>query len=94
MPVELDKDALLEQVRVPHDGRLKHGRCTAIRAGATPEQVFEATKIDPWFLDQLVLINEVADEVAAADRARRRDAAAAGQAARLLRRPDRRDPRA
>ena len=28
----------------------------ALRAGATAEQVFEATRIDPWFLDQLVLI--------------------------------------
>ena len=31
----------------------------ALRAGATPEQVFEATKIDPWFVDQLVLILEI-----------------------------------
>src|SRR5688500_11427548 len=57
--VELDKDALLAEVAVPHDGRLKKVM-DAIRAGATPEEVFEATKIDPWFLDQLVLINEVA----------------------------------
>ncbi len=35
----------------------------ALRAGATPEQVFAATKIDPWFLDQLVLLLEVAAEV-------------------------------
>ena len=57
--VELDKDALLAEVAVPHDGRLKKVM-DAIRAGATPEEVFEATKIDPWFLDQLALINEVA----------------------------------
>ena len=36
----------------------------ALRAGATPEQVFEATKIDPWFVDQLVLLIEVATELA------------------------------
>ena len=36
----------------PHDGRLQQVM-DAIRAGATPEQVFEATEIDPWFVDQL-----------------------------------------
>ena len=35
----------------------------ALRAGATPEQVHEATKIDPWFVDQLVLLPEVAGQV-------------------------------
>jgi carbamoyl-phosphate synthase large subunit len=63
--VELDKDALLAEIAVPHDGRLKKVM-DAIRAGATPEEVFEATRIDPWFLDQLALINEVAAEVTAA----------------------------
>ena len=38
----------------------------AIRAGATPEEIFEATAIDPWFVDQLALINEVAAEVTGA----------------------------
>ena len=38
----------------------------ALRKGATVDQLFDATKIDPWFLDQIVLINEVADEIAAA----------------------------
>ncbi|WP_423464659.1 carbamoyl-phosphate synthase large subunit [Promicromonospora sp. MS192] len=33
--------------------------------GTTLEAVFEATKIDPWFLDQIQLMNEVAAEVAA-----------------------------
>ena len=46
----------------PHDGRLQVVM-QALRAGATPEQVHEATKIDPWFVDQLVLITEVADQV-------------------------------
>ena len=35
----------------------------ALRAGATPEQVNAATGIDPWFVDQLVLISETADLV-------------------------------
>ena len=50
---------------MPHDGRLKLVM-DAIRAGATPEEIFEATRIDPWFLDQLALINEVAAAVTAA----------------------------
>ena len=35
----------------------------ALRAGATPERVHDATKIDPWFLDQLVLLLEVAETI-------------------------------
>src|SRR4029079_12749167 len=62
--VELDKDALLDEIRMPHDGRLKKVM-DALRAGATPQEVFEATYIDPWFVDQLQLINEVAAEVTA-----------------------------
>ncbi|MBM7506448.1 carbamoyl-phosphate synthase large subunit [Nocardioides salarius] len=60
--VDLDKPALLEAVRTPHDGRLRKVM-DAIRAGASAEEVFEATGIDPWFVDQLALINEVAVEV-------------------------------
>ncbi|QIG43481.1 carbamoyl-phosphate synthase large subunit [Nocardioides anomalus] len=63
--VELDKDALLEEIRTPHDGRLKKVMDT-LRAGATAEEVHAATFIDPWFVDQLELINEVAAEVTAA----------------------------
>ncbi|GAB2855532.1 carbamoyl-phosphate synthase large subunit [Nocardioides pacificus] len=63
----LDRDALLESVKVPHDGRLREVM-DAIRAGATPEQVFDATKIDPWFVDQLFLIREIAEEIDAAER--------------------------
>ncbi|GAB2769487.1 carbamoyl-phosphate synthase large subunit [Nocardioides salsibiostraticola] len=63
--VDLDKAGLLEEIAVPHDGRLRKVM-DALRAGATPEEVFDATKIDPWFVDQLVLINEIAAEVTAA----------------------------
>ena len=63
--VELDKDALLAEIAVPHDGRLKKVM-DALRAGATPEEIFDHTKIDPWYVDQLLLINEVAEEVTAA----------------------------
>jgi carbamoyl-phosphate synthase large subunit len=60
-------DEILEAVKVPHDGRLKEVM-DAIRAGATARQVFDATLIDPWFVDQLFLVNEVAEEIAAAHR--------------------------
>ncbi|MEV7089205.1 carbamoyl-phosphate synthase large subunit [Streptomyces sp. NPDC093085] len=61
------KDALLETAQTPTDGRI-NTVMRAIRAGATPEEVFDATKIDPWFVDQLFLIKEYADELAAAER--------------------------
>ncbi len=60
-----DKDALLAIASVPTDGRIVTVQ-QAMRAGATTEEVFEATKIDPWFIDQIALINEVAAEVASA----------------------------
>jgi carbamoyl-phosphate synthase large subunit len=60
--VDLDKEALLEEIRTPTDGRLKRVM-DAIRAEATPEEIQEATGIDPWFVDQLALINEVATEI-------------------------------
>jgi carbamoyl-phosphate synthase large subunit len=50
---------LLEKAARPHDGRL-NVVMQALRAGATPEQVHQATKIDPWFIDQLVLLLEIA----------------------------------
>ena len=55
-------DGLLAEAARPHDGRLGVVM-RAIRAGATPEQVHAATHIDPWFVDQLYLVSEVADEV-------------------------------
>src|SRR4249919_385893 len=64
--VELDKDALLETIRTPHDGRLREVM-DALRAEATPEEIHEVTGIDPWFVDQLALTNEVAQEVINAD---------------------------
>ncbi len=63
--VELDKEVLLARAAVPHDGRLKVVM-DALRAGASVEEVHDATGIDPWFVDQLALINEVAAEVTAA----------------------------
>ncbi|TFC15397.1 carbamoyl-phosphate synthase large subunit [Cryobacterium algoritolerans] len=60
-------DELLTVAEVPTDGRIVTVQ-QALRKGATIEQVFQATKIDPWFIDQIVLINEIAAEVSAAER--------------------------
>src|SRR5690606_18129112 len=61
-----DKDALLSLASVATDGRIVTVQ-QALRAGASVEEVVEATGIDPWFVDQIALINEVADEVRDAD---------------------------
>ncbi|WP_432571052.1 carbamoyl-phosphate synthase large subunit [Kineococcus sp. SYSU DK005] len=57
---------LLHRVRQPTDERIGLVM-RAIRAGATPEELFEATRIDPWFLDQMFLLDEIAVEVREAD---------------------------
>ncbi|MFC8589634.1 carbamoyl-phosphate synthase large subunit, partial [Streptomyces sp. NPDC057217] len=62
-----DKDELLRESVRPTDGRI-NTVMQSIRAGATPDEVFDATKIDPWFVDQLFLIKEIADELAAAEK--------------------------
>jgi carbamoyl-phosphate synthase large subunit len=58
---------LLDQARTPTDGRLVTVQ-QALRGGLPVEQLHDATGIDPWFLDQIALVNEVADRVARADR--------------------------
>ena len=50
---------LLTSIKQPTDGRIVNVQ-QALFKGATAEQVFNSTMIDPWFLDQIVLINEVA----------------------------------
>ncbi|MDR0284919.1 MAG: carbamoyl-phosphate synthase large subunit, partial [Propionibacteriaceae bacterium] len=57
-----DKQTALTAAARPHDGRLQ-AVVQALRAGATVEEVHEATMIDQWFLDQLVLQLDIAQEV-------------------------------
>ena len=59
------KDDLLDISRIPTDGRIVTVQ-QALRAGATVDEVHEATGIDPWFVDQIALINEVADDISQA----------------------------
>lgn len=59
-------EELLEIAKTPTDSRIVVLQ-QALRKGATAEQAFDATAIDPWFIDQMVLINEVAEFIAQAD---------------------------
>ncbi len=63
-PKSIDTSALLKSMKVPHDGRLNEVQ-QALWAGVSLEEVFEATKIDPWFLDQIILLCEVARDLKA-----------------------------
>lgn len=54
--------ALVADAAVPTVDRLVKVQ-QALRGGATMEELYAATGIDPWFLDQVALVNEVADRV-------------------------------
>ena len=68
---EVDVEALMSSMRVPHDGRLSEVQL-ALWAGAGIDAVHEATNIDPWFLDQICQINEMAEAVRGAESLDRR----------------------
>ena len=61
-----DLETLLTELSRPHDGRVLK-LMSALDAGATVEQLHEATRIDPWFLDQIALIQQAGAEVREAD---------------------------
>ena len=58
-PTGAELDALLEAVRRPTEDRLVQVQ-QALRGGADVETLHQATGIDPWFLDQILSINEMA----------------------------------
>ncbi|MDS1269469.1 carbamoyl-phosphate synthase large subunit [Lipingzhangella sp. LS1_29] len=58
-----ERDELLRAAATPTEHRLRQVQ-QALRAGATAEQVHEATHIDPWFVDQLLCLEEQARELA------------------------------
>jgi carbamoyl-phosphate synthase large subunit len=60
-----DASALLDSCRTPHDGRLGT-MLKALRAGASAAGLAAATGVDPWFVDQLVFIKELAATIAGA----------------------------
>src|SRR5664279_4152526 len=54
-PVTETDEQLLTSAARPHDGRLGVV-VRALRAGISPQRVHQATGIDPWFLDQLMIL--------------------------------------
>ncbi|MDO5646133.1 MAG: carbamoyl-phosphate synthase large subunit [Dermabacter sp.] len=73
-PTDEEIETLLAQVRVPTDGRivavqqvLRAAACGERDGDELIERLYEATAIDRWFLDQILLIDEVAHRVASAD---------------------------
>ena len=54
---------LMEKMGTPTEFRLQQVQL-AMHLGATVKEVFEATKIDPWFLEQINLINHQANQIA------------------------------
>ena len=59
------KEYLLSAMAIPTEHRLQQIQL-GLYLGLSKPQVFEATKVDPWFLTQIVEINEVAREIAQA----------------------------
>lgn len=53
---------LLEHIKTPTEYRLAE-TMQAIRGGANREEIHRATKIDPWFIDQLYLLSEMAERI-------------------------------
>jgi carbamoyl-phosphate synthase large subunit len=60
-----DADGLLRECGTPHDGRLNTVH-RALRAGASRQDIADTTGIDPWFIEQIEHINQVAERVAEA----------------------------
>ncbi len=60
-----DRAELTAACAVPHDGRIGTLH-QALRAGATAPELAEASGIDPWFVEQIALIEEHARRLAAA----------------------------
>ncbi|HWA66103.1 MAG TPA: carbamoyl-phosphate synthase large subunit [Mycobacteriales bacterium] len=60
-----DVEDWIAKARRPHDRRLQ-AVVQAMRAGADIDRLHDETGIDPWFLDQLALLGEVAADLAAA----------------------------
>ncbi|NLO04656.1 MAG: carbamoyl-phosphate synthase large subunit [candidate division WS1 bacterium] len=60
---DLSLRELLELIHVPHPDRLFELRA-AFRRGASVDELYERTKIDPWFLRNLGEIVEMQDELA------------------------------
>ncbi|GAA2370223.1 carbamoyl-phosphate synthase large subunit [Dactylosporangium salmoneum] len=61
VPDKTDK-SVLDELRVPHDGRLYTAEL-ALRQGHTAEEVAAVSGYDPWFVDQLAALVELRAEI-------------------------------
>ena len=57
-----DAESLLRACGTPHDGRLATIQ-QALRAGATRDDVASRTGIDPWFIEQIEHVNQIAEQL-------------------------------
>lgn len=57
-----ERDSLMESMKIPTEYRLQQVQ-KALWLGASIEEVYAATKIDRWFLKQIILINEEARNI-------------------------------
>ena len=57
-----EKDALLRAMRTPNRDRVFQV-ASALRLGATVEEIFETTKIDPWFVRQMKEITDAEPQI-------------------------------
>ena len=64
-PEDPSVESLLDKIEIPTDGRIYDVE-RALRFGARVEDVFEATGIDPWFLDQIAGLVDLRAEIEAA----------------------------
>ncbi|MFT3662490.1 MAG: carbamoyl-phosphate synthase large subunit [Gordonia sp. (in: high G+C Gram-positive bacteria)] len=65
-PATLDLEALLADIAVARDCRI-YKIMQAMEAGATIEQLYDATAVDPWFLAEIAWMGEVGARVKAAE---------------------------
>jgi len=63
-PNTLSREALERGLREPNSQRLAYLK-TAYDAGLSVQEIFDATKIDPWFLDNMRQLVEIEKELAA-----------------------------
>ena len=58
-----DRDALVARCAIPHDGRIGTLH-QALRAGASVAELATASGIDPWFIEQVKIIEDLAEQIA------------------------------
>ncbi|WP_026917842.1 carbamoyl-phosphate synthase large subunit [Gordonia shandongensis] len=61
-PADVDVEGLLAEIAVPKDGRM-YAIMLLLEAGASIEQIYAATGIDPWFLAEIAAVGEIGGEV-------------------------------